>query len=42
MIYDLRFLEQLEAERRTTIAERARLQSELDSAVRSLSLDRKL
>jgi hypothetical protein len=35
-------LEQLEAERRTTIAERARLQSELDFAVRSLSLDRKL
>jgi len=35
-------LEQLEAERRTTIAERARSQSELDLAVRSLSLDRKL
>jgi hypothetical protein len=35
-------LEQLEAERRTTISERARLQSELDVAVRSLSLDRKL
>ena len=35
-------LEQLEAERRTTIAERARLQSELDFAIRSLSLDRKL
>ena len=35
-------LEQLEAERRTTIAERARLQNELDFAIRSLSLDRKL
>jgi hypothetical protein len=35
-------LEQLEAERRTTIAERARLQSELDLAIRNLSLDRKL
>jgi len=35
-------LEQLEAERRTTIAERARLQGELDLAVRSLSLDRTL
>jgi hypothetical protein len=35
-------LEQLEAERRTTIAERARFQSELDLAVRSLSLDRRL
>jgi hypothetical protein len=35
-------LEQLEAERRTTIAERARLQAELDAAIRSLSLDRKL
>jgi hypothetical protein len=35
-------LEQLEAERRTTISERARLQSELDLAVRSLSLDRRL
>jgi hypothetical protein len=35
-------LEQLEAERRTTIAERARLQSELDAAIRTLSLDRRL
>jgi len=35
-------LEQLEAERRTTIAERARLQTELDLAVRNLSLDRRL
>jgi hypothetical protein len=35
-------LEQLEADRRTTIADRARLQSELDSAVRGLSLDRRL
>jgi hypothetical protein len=35
-------LEQLEAERRTTNAERARLQSEFDLAVRSLSLDRRL
>ena len=35
-------LEQLEAERRTTIAERARLQGELDLAIRSLSLDHKL
>jgi ABC-type Fe3+-citrate transport system substrate-binding protein len=35
-------LEQLEAERRTTIAERARLQAELDLAIRGLSLDRKL
>jgi ABC-type Fe3+-citrate transport system substrate-binding protein len=35
-------LEQLEAEKRTTIAERARLQSELDFAIRTLSLDRKL
>jgi hypothetical protein len=35
-------LEQLEAERRTTISERARLQTELDLAIRSLSLDRRL
>lgn len=35
-------VEQLEAERRTTIADRARLQSELDLAIRSLSLDRRL
>ncbi|HUS09395.1 MAG TPA: carboxypeptidase regulatory-like domain-containing protein, partial [Pyrinomonadaceae bacterium] len=35
-------LEQLEAERRTTTAERARLQNELDFAIRTLSLDRKL
>ncbi len=35
-------IEQLEAERRTTISERARLQTELDLAVRSLSLDRRL
>jgi len=35
-------LEQLEAERRTSIAERARLQTELDAAIRTLSLDRRL
>jgi hypothetical protein len=35
-------LEQLESERRTLIAERARLQSELDLAIRTLSLDRRL
>jgi hypothetical protein len=35
-------LEQLEAERRTTTAERTRLQAELDATIRSLSLDRKL
>lgn len=35
-------LEQLEAERHTTIAERARLQVELDIAIKMLSLDRRL
>jgi hypothetical protein len=35
-------LEQIERERRAVIDERARLQSELDAAIRGLSLDRKL
>lgn len=35
-------LDQLEQERRATVAERARLQLELESAIRRLTLDRKL
>lgn len=35
-------LEQIEKDRRTVTDERARLQAELDAAIRSLSLDRKL